>query len=62
MIHVNDQDFKGQVEQRLPRSLLLTHTSTSPELTSIIARFDVGRPSGRLEALKFVQARSRPLV
>lgn len=53
MIHVNDQDFKGEVEQSF-REAYMTHTSTSPNY-QIIASLDVGRRQVELEGLEFVQ-------
>jgi hypothetical protein len=41
MIHVNDQDFKGEVEEAFHEAYM-THTSTSPNY-QIIASLDVGR-------------------
>ncbi|MDW4548698.1 aminotransferase class I/II-fold pyridoxal phosphate-dependent enzyme [Defluviimonas sp. D31] len=53
MIHVNDQDFKGEVEQSF-REAYMTHTSTSPNY-QIIASLDVGRRQVELEGFEFVQ-------
>ncbi len=53
MIHVNDQDFKGQVEQSFHEAYM-THTSTSPNY-QIIASLDVGRRQVELEGFEFVQ-------
>ncbi|MFD1344131.1 aminotransferase class I/II-fold pyridoxal phosphate-dependent enzyme [Litorisediminicola beolgyonensis] len=53
MIHVNDQDFKGQVEQSFHEAYM-THTSTSPNY-QIIASLDVGRRQVELEGYEFVQ-------
>jgi arginine/lysine/ornithine decarboxylase len=53
MIHVNDQDFKGEVEQAF-REAYMTHTSTSPNY-QIIASLDVGRRQVELEGFEFVQ-------
>ena len=53
MIHVNDQDFKGEVEQSFQESYM-THTSTSPNY-QIIASLDVGRRQVELEGFEFVQ-------
>jgi arginine decarboxylase len=53
MIHVNDQDFRGQVEQAF-REAYMTHTSTSPNY-QIIASLDVGRRQVELEGFEFVQ-------
>jgi arginine decarboxylase len=53
MIHVNDQDFKGEVEQSFNEAYM-THTSTSPNY-QIIASLDVGRRQVELEGFEFVQ-------
>jgi arginine decarboxylase len=53
MIHVNDQDFKGEVEQAFHEAYM-THTSTSPNY-QIIASLDVGRRQVELEGYEFVQ-------
>lgn len=53
MIHVNDQDFKGEVEQVFHEAYM-THTSTSPNY-QIIASLDVGRRQVELEGFEFVQ-------
>lgn len=53
MIHVNDQDFKGEVEQAFHEAFM-THTSTSPNY-QIIASLDVGRRQVELEGYEFVQ-------
>ncbi len=53
MIHVQDQDFKGEVEQAF-REAYMTHTSTSPNY-QIIASLDVGRRQVELEGFEFVQ-------
>ncbi len=53
MIHVNDQDFKGEVEQSFLEAYM-THTSTSPNY-QIIASLDVGRRQVELEGFEFVQ-------
>ena len=53
MIHVNDMDFKGEVEQAFHESYM-THTSTSPNY-QIIASLDVGRRQVELEGFEFVQ-------
>ena len=53
MIHVHDQDFKGEVEQAF-REAYMTHTSTSPNY-QIIASLDVGRRQVELEGFEFVQ-------
>ncbi|MDF1737359.1 MAG: hypothetical protein P1U37_18880 [Minwuia sp.] len=53
MIHINDQDFKGEVEQAFHEAYM-THTSTSPNY-QIIASLDVGRRQVELEGFEFVQ-------
>ena len=53
MIHVTDQDFKGEVEQAFHEAYM-THTSTSPNY-QIIASLDVGRRQVELEGFEFVQ-------
>ena len=53
MIHVHDQDFKGEVEQAFHEAYM-THTSTSPNY-QIIASLDVGRRQVELEGYEFVQ-------
>ncbi|MGF1620164.1 MAG: aminotransferase class I/II-fold pyridoxal phosphate-dependent enzyme [Rhodomicrobiaceae bacterium] len=53
MIHVNDQDFKGEVEQVFHEAYM-THTSTSPNY-QIIASLDVGRRQVELEGFELVQ-------
>ena len=53
MIHVNDQEFKGEVEQAFHEAYM-THTSTSPNY-QIIASLDVGRRQVELEGYEFVQ-------
>jgi arginine decarboxylase len=53
MIHVYDQDFKGETEQAFHEAYM-THTSTSPNY-QIIASLDVGRRQGELEGYEFVQ-------
>lgn len=53
MIHVHDQDFRGEVEQAF-REAYMTHTSTSPNY-QIIASLDVGRRQVELEGFEFVQ-------
>lgn len=53
MIHVNDQDFKGEAEQSFHEAYM-THTSTSPNY-QIIASLDVGRRQVELEGFEFVQ-------
>ena len=53
MIHVHDQDFKGEVEQAFHEAYM-THTSTSPNY-QIIASLDVGRRQVELEGYELVQ-------
>ena len=53
MIHVNDQEFKGEVEQAFHEAYM-THTSTSPNY-QIVASLDVGRRQVELEGYEFVQ-------
>jgi len=53
MIHVNDQDFKGEVEQAFHEAYM-THTSTSPNY-QIIASLDVGRRQVELEGFEMIQ-------
>jgi len=53
MIHVHDQDFKGEVEQSFGEAFM-THTSTSPNY-QLIASLDVGRRQVELEGFEFVQ-------
>ncbi|MDA7430913.1 ornithine decarboxylase [Primorskyibacter aestuariivivens] len=53
MIHVYDQDFKGEIEQSFLEAYM-THTSTSPNY-QIIASLDVGRRQVELEGYEFVQ-------
>jgi arginine decarboxylase len=53
MIHVNDQDFKGEVEAAFHEAYM-THTSTSPNY-QIIASLDVGRRQVELEGFELVQ-------
>jgi arginine decarboxylase len=53
MIHVHDQDFRGEVEQAF-REAYMTHTSTSPNY-QIIASMDVGRRQVELEGFELVQ-------
>ncbi|MDB6180786.1 aminotransferase class I/II-fold pyridoxal phosphate-dependent enzyme [Paracoccus fistulariae] len=53
MIHVNDQDFKGEVEASFHEAYM-THTSTSPNY-QIIASLDVGRRQVELEGFELVQ-------
>ena len=53
MIHVHDQDFKGEVEQVFDEAFM-THTSTSPNY-QLIASLDVGRRQVELEGFEFVQ-------
>ncbi|MDH5339177.1 MAG: aminotransferase class I/II-fold pyridoxal phosphate-dependent enzyme [Rubrivivax sp.] len=53
MIHVHDQDFKGEVEQAFHEAYM-THTSTSPNY-QIIASLDIGRRQVELEGFELVQ-------
>ncbi|WP_104072357.1 aminotransferase class I/II-fold pyridoxal phosphate-dependent enzyme [Albidovulum inexpectatum] len=53
MIHVHDQDFRGEVEEAFHEAYM-THTSTSPNY-QIIASLDVGRRQVELEGFDFVQ-------
>jgi arginine decarboxylase len=53
MIHVNDQDFKGEVEQSFHKAYM-THTSTSPNY-QISTSLDVRRRQVELEGFEFVQ-------
>ncbi len=53
MIHVHDQDFKGEAEQAFHEAYM-THTSTSPNY-QIIASLDVGRRQVELEGFELVQ-------
>ncbi len=53
MIHVHDQDFKGEVEEAFHEAFM-THTSTSPNY-QIIASLDVGRRQVELEGFELVQ-------
>jgi arginine decarboxylase len=53
MIHVHDQDFRGEVEQMFHEAYM-THTSTSPNY-QIIASLDVGRRQVELEGFELVQ-------
>jgi len=53
MIHVHDQDFRGEVEQVFDEAFM-THTSTSPNY-QLIASLDVGRRQVELEGFEFVQ-------
>ncbi len=53
MIHVNDQDFKGEVEAAFHEAYM-THTSTSPNY-QIIASLDIGRRQVELEGFELVQ-------
>ncbi|WP_068110926.1 aminotransferase class I/II-fold pyridoxal phosphate-dependent enzyme [Tropicimonas marinistellae] len=53
MIHVNDQDFKGEIEAGFHEAYM-THTSTSPNY-QIIASLDVGRRQVELEGFELVQ-------
>ncbi len=53
MIHVADQDFRGEVEQAFHEAYM-THTSTSPNY-QIIASLDVGRRQVELEGFELIQ-------
>ena len=53
MIHVNDQDFRGEVESSFHEAYM-THTSTSPNY-QVVASLDVGRRQVELEGYEFVQ-------
>lgn len=53
MIHMHDQDFKGEVEQAFHEAYM-THTSTSPNY-QIIASLDIGRRQVELEGFELVQ-------
>ncbi len=53
MIHVHDQDFRGEVEQAFHEAYM-THTSTSPNY-QIIASLDVGRRQVELEGYNLVE-------
>ncbi len=53
MIHVHDQDFKGEVQEAFHEAYM-THTSTSPNY-QIIASLDVGRRQVELEGFELVQ-------
>ncbi len=53
MIHVQDQDFRGEVEQAFHEAYM-THTSTSPNY-QIIASLDIGRRQVELEGFELVQ-------
>lgn len=53
MIHVNDQDFKGDAMQAFHEAYM-THTSTSPNY-QIIASLDVGRRQVELEGYELMQ-------
>ncbi|RFB79552.1 aminotransferase class I/II-fold pyridoxal phosphate-dependent enzyme [Methylovirgula sp. 4M-Z18] len=53
MIHVYDQDFKGEIEASFHEAYM-THTSTSPNY-QIIASLDVGRRQVELEGFELVQ-------
>jgi arginine decarboxylase len=53
MIHVHDQNFKGEVAQAFHEAYM-THTSTSPNY-QIIASLDVGRRQVELEGFELVQ-------
>ena len=57
MIHVHDQDFKGEVEQSFHEAYM-THTSTSPNY-QIIASLDVGRRQVELEGFRIRPAPDR---
>src|SRR5207249_5458209 len=53
MIHVFDQDFRGNVEHSFHEAYM-THTSTSPNY-QILASLDVGRRQVELEGYELVQ-------
>lgn len=53
MIHMHDQDFRGEVEQAFHEAYM-THTSTSPNY-QIIASLDIGRRQVELEGFELVQ-------
>jgi arginine decarboxylase len=53
MIHVQDQDFQGKVQEAFHEAYM-THTSTSPNY-QIIASLDVGRRQVELEGFELVQ-------
>ncbi|MEZ5513665.1 MAG: aminotransferase class I/II-fold pyridoxal phosphate-dependent enzyme [Steroidobacteraceae bacterium] len=53
MIHVRDQDFKGEVAQAFHEAYM-THTSTSPNY-QILASLDLGRRQVELEGLELIQ-------
>jgi len=53
MIHVWDQDFKGEAEESFHEAYM-THTSTSPNY-QILASLDVGRRQVELEGYELVQ-------
>ncbi|MEO7246589.1 MAG: ornithine decarboxylase, partial [Rubrivivax sp.] len=53
MIHVHDQDFRGEVEAAFHEAYM-THTSTSPNY-QIIASLDIGRRQVELEGFELVQ-------
>jgi arginine decarboxylase len=53
MLHVHDQDFRGEVEQAFHEAYM-THTSTSPNY-QIIASLDVGRRQVELEGFELIQ-------
>ncbi len=53
MIHVRDEDFKGEVAQAFHEAYM-THTSTSPNY-QILASLDLGRRQVELEGLELVQ-------
>ena len=53
MIHVWDQDFRGEVEESFHEAYM-THTSTSPNY-QILASLDVGRRQVELEGYELIQ-------
>ena len=53
MIHIHDQDFRGNVEHSFHESYM-THTSTSPNY-QILASLDAGRRQVELEGFELVQ-------
>ncbi len=53
MIHVRDQDFKGEIAQAFNEAYM-THTSTSPNY-QILASLDIGRRQVELEGLELIQ-------
>src|SRR5207237_1545616 len=53
MIHVHDQDFRGNVEHSFHEAYM-THTSTSPNY-QILASLDIGRRQVELEGYELVQ-------